>query len=146
MVHKFGWLLFLSVVLIFGVLKIFGWAFDPISINSNPNRSISTTGSNNTFTISTSRCASASYTINFSAALTLTTSNGRVTLDYSLDGGTTWTTIASVSQVFGVSVTITTNQDMVLHGVIPANALVRINRATANTVTITIGSEEEVLL
>lgn len=146
MIHKIGWILLLGIALGAGILKLFGWAYDPISINSNPGRSISTTGSNNTFTISSSRCSSASYTINFSASLTLATSNGRVTLDYSVDGGTTWITVASVSQVFGGSVTITTNQDLVLHGIIPANGLVRINRVTATTVTISIGSQEEVLI
>ena|ERR1700742_4222704 len=128
------------------LLGIRFWAYDPKSINASPGRSISTTGSNNTFTISTSRWAEVSYTINFSATLTLGTSNGRVNLDYSLDGGTTWTTIASVSQVFGLSITITTNQNMVLAGIIPPNALVRINQANATTVTITTGSEQEGLI
>src|ERR1700749_1192042 len=111
MIHKIGWILFVGVLLGAGLAKWFGWAYDPVSVNSSPGRTLSTTGSNNTFTINTGRFASVAYTVNFSAALTLGTSNGRVTLDYSLDGGTTWITVSSASQVFGISVTITTNQN-----------------------------------
>lgn len=113
---------------------------------TTPTRSLSTTGSNNTYTISTTRNALATYIINFSAALTLTTSNGKVTLDYSLNGGSTWVTVASVSQVFGVSITITTNTDNVLSGMIPANALVRINRVTNTNVTIALSANQQEVL
>lgn len=112
-------------------------------MSTSPGRLISTTGSDNTFTINTQKCATVYYTVNFSAALVLTTSNGKVTLDISMDGGSTWTTIASVSQVFGASVTINTNQDMILTGMIPAGALVRINRTNNTNVTITLGAQEE---
>lgn len=117
------------------------------TINNAPNRVLSTTGSDNTFTINSTRDAEVHYTINFSAALTLTTSNGRVTLDYSINGGSSYVTIGSVSQVFAVSITITTNQDMELSGYIPANALVRINRTNNTNVTVTLPttSQEEVL-
>ena len=144
MLHKIGWLLFIGFFL--GVVTSSWFAYDPKSVNASPGRSLSTTGSNNTFVISTSRFAMASYTVNFSASLTLGTSNGKVELDYSLDGGTTWTTVASVSQVFGISITITTNQNLVLNGIIPPNALVRIYSITASSVTITLGNEEESLI
>ncbi len=110
-----------------------------------PSRSLSTTGTNNTFTISSTQDAIVSYTVNFSASLTLTTSNGQVDLDYSLDGGSTWISVASVSQVFGASITITTNQNQVLSGVIPANALVRINRSqnTNSTPTLSTTRQQE---
>lgn len=116
------------------------------SFSSAPGRSLSTTGSNNTFTISSTRDALVIYTINFAAALTLTTSNGVVSLDYSTDGGTNWTTLSRSSQTFGVSITITTSQDSVLHGVVPANALVRIYRSSNTNVTIALGAQQEVLL
>lgn len=122
------------------------FAYDPflkMTMNSSPGRSLSTTGTNNTFTISSARCSAVYYTINFSVALTLTTSNGKVTLDISTDGGSTWTTLSSVSQVFGTSITITTNQDMILSAMIPANALVRINRTNNSNVTVALGSQEE---
>lgn len=110
---------------------------------TTPGRTLSTTGSNNTFTISTTRTAIVSYTVNFSASLTLGTSNGSVDLDYSLDGGSTWINVASVSQVFGLSITITTNQSMVLMGVIPINALVRINRSNNSSVTISLTARQQ---
>jgi hypothetical protein len=122
------------------------FAYDPtlnMSVNNAPGRSISTTGSNNTFTISTKKCAYVVYVINFSAALTLATSNGKVTLDYSTDAGSNWFTISSVSQVFGTSVTINTNQDLVLSGMVPPNALIRINRTSNVSVTITAGAQQE---
>lgn len=116
-------------------------------INANPGRSLSTTGSNNTFTISSTRDSYATYTVNFSAALTLTTSNGQVDLDYSTNGGSSWIPVSSVSQVFGTSITITTNQNLVLSGWIPANALVRINRSQNTNVTISLVSlkQQEIL-
>ncbi len=122
------------------------FAYDPsvkMTMNNAPGRSLSTTGSNNTFTINTNKCTAVAYTVNFSAALTLGTSNGRVQLDISLDNGSNWLTISSVSQVFGVSVTITTNQDLVLAGMVPANALVRIYRVNNSGVTVTLGSQQE---
>lgn len=110
---------------------------------STPSRSLSTTGSNNTFTIS-ARESFVSYSINFSAALTLTTSNGQVDLDYSTNGGSNWVNVSSVSQAFGVSITITTNQTLTLCGKIPAGALVRINRVQNTNVTTTIVRQQEV--
>lgn len=114
------------------------------SIDNSPGRYISTTGSNNTFTISASYNARVYYTLNFAAALTLATSNGAVSLDYSTNSGSTWTSVASVSQVFGASVTINTNQDMVLCGEIPANALVRIYQTANTRCTITLSKQQEV--
>ena len=135
-----------AVILGAGLLFKSWFAYDPsvrMTMNNSPGRTLSTTGSNNTFTISTTKCTAVAYTVNFSAALTLGTSNGRVQLDVSLDGGSNWLTLSSVSQVFGVSVTITTNQDLVLAGMVPANALVRIYRINNAGVTVTLGSQQE---
>lgn len=128
-----------------GIISNSSPAVSPTS--SNPSRAISTTGTNNTYTISTTRPSFAVYTVNFSAALTLTTSSGKVSLDYSLDGGSTWNIGPSVSQVFSLALTINFNQDQVLSRMIPANALVRINRITNTNVTIALSAnQEEVLL
>lgn len=136
------------IIFVIAIGSILTWffAYDPyvrVSINNSPARSLSTTGSDNTYTVSTTKTAVVAYTINFSVSLTLSTSNGKVTLDYSTNGGSTWTTISSVSQVFGTSISITTNQDLILYGIIPANALVRINRVSNTSVTITEGAQQE---
>lgn len=107
------------------------------SFNSAPARALSTTGSNNTYTISATKNARVHYTVNFAFALTLTTSNGYVQLDYSTDGGSNWITCGSVSSVYSLSVTLTGNTDSELVGEIPANALVRLYRINATNVTIT---------
>lgn len=113
---------------------------------STPSRSLSTTGSNNTFTISASKGAFAYYSINFSVALIAAVSSGIVDLDYSTDGGSNWTTIARASQAFGVAVSITTNQDQMVGGFIPSNALVRINRVANTNCTITITKQSEAIM
>lgn len=111
--------------------------------NTAPARVLSTTGSNNTFTISASKNARVHYTINFAFALTLTTSNGYVQLDYSTDGGSTWITCGSVSSVYSLSVTLTGNTDAELSGEIPANALVRLYRINNTNVTITASTSKQ---
>ena len=113
------------------------------SFNTSPGRVLSTTGSNNTFTISATKNARVTYTVNFSIALVVAASNGVVTLDYSTDGGSNWTTIASASQQYSVAVTLTTNNDQVLSGEIPANALVRIYRSTATNCTVALSTSKQ---
>lgn len=113
---------------------------------STPTRSLSTTGSNNTFTISASRGSMAFYSVNFSVALLAALSSGIVDLDYSTDGGSNWTTISRGSQAYGVAITITTNQDQMVGGFIPANALVRINRVANTNCTITITKQSEAIM
>lgn len=107
------------------------------TFNASPSRSLSTTGSNNTFTISSTKNARVKYTINFAFALTLSTSNGYVELDYSTDAGSTWNIVSSVSSVYSLSVTLSGNSDNVLSGEIPSGALVRLYRINATNVTIT---------
>lgn len=111
--------------------------------NSSPARALSTTGTNNTFVINATNDNRVSYTINFSVALVSVSSNGFVGLDYSIDGGSNWITVSSVSQVYGASI-LTTNGDIILSGEIPANARVRIYRSTATNCTITIGRQQEI--
>lgn len=112
------------------------------AFNTNPGRTLSTTGSNNTFTISTTQRARVNYTINFSVALISVSSNGLVSLDYSLDAGSSWIPVSSVSQVYGVSI-LTTSSNNNLSGEIPANALVRIYRSANTNVTVTISSAQQ---
>ena len=116
------------------------------SFNPSPGRSLSTNGSNNTFTISTTRNARVTYTVNFSYSLTLTTSNGFVSLDYSTDGGSDWIPVASVSNAYTLAVTLSGNTDNVLSGEIPANALVRIYRSANTNVTVTLKSTQQEVL
>lgn len=119
------------------------------TFNPTPGRVLSTTGSNNTFTISTTRNARVTYTVNIGVALTLLpplTSNAVISLDYSLDNGSTWITVCRATQSYGVAVTLTTASDYVLSGDIPANALVRIYRSatTGATVSIISNAQQEV--
>lgn len=113
------------------------------TFNNVPGRALSTTGTNNTFVISSTNDSRVNYTIDFSVALIAALSNGVVTLDYSMDG-TNWTTISSVSQVFGVAVSITTSGNTNLSGEIPANARVRINRTNNTNCTVTLVRQQEV--
>lgn len=115
-----------------------------VTFNSSPGRSLSTTGSNNTFTISATKNARVNYTINFAVALALVTSNGVVSLDYSTNGGSSWTSVSSVSNAYTVALTLTGNWDNNLSGEIPAGALVRIYRSSASNVTITLTKQQEV--
>lgn len=113
---------------------------------STPARVLSTTGANNTFTISASRASYASYSINIAYALTLTTSNGQVDLDYSTNGGSSWVNVSSISNAITLAITLSGNSSAVLSGWIPANALVRINRVANTNTTITISRQQEVTL
>lgn len=114
------------------------------TFNSNPARALSTTGTNNTFVISSTNDTRVNYTINFSVSLVLTTSNGVVSLDYSIDGGANWISVSSVSQAYLVSITLTTNGDTNLSGEIPAGARVRIYRSTATNCTVALTKQQEV--
>lgn len=114
------------------------------AFNAAPGRSLSTTGSNNTFTISSTNNARVYYTVNFSIALIAAASNGFVALDYSTNAGSTWVNAADVSQVYSVAVSLTNNVDNVLSGEIPAGALVRIYRSSNTNTTISLGRQEEV--
>lgn len=104
-----------------------------------PSRSLSTTGSNNTFTVSSTKASRVYYTINFSISTVLSGGNGQVDLDYSLDGGSNWVNVSSVSLVFNG--TISTN--MVLSGEIPPNALVRLNRSQNTNVTVSLTTRQQ---
>jgi len=110
-------------------------------------RSLSTTGTNNTFVINATKDARVNYTIQFSVNLTLTpplTSNAVVQLDYSIDNGSTWVPVSDVSQQYGVAVTLQNTTRNNLSGEIPAGARVRIYNSTNSNTTTTIVRQQEV--
>lgn len=114
------------------------------TFNSSPGRTLSTTGTNNTFVISSTNDSRVYYTVNFSIALALITSNGVVSLDYSTDGGSTWITASDVTNAYTVAVTLAGNWDNILCGEIPAGARVRIYASTVSNCTITIKKQQEI--
>lgn len=113
---------------------------------NTPSRSLSTNGSNNTFTISATKNARVTYSVNFSIALLVALSNGVVSLDYSTNGGSSWTTVCTASQQYSVAVSLTMNGDQVLSGDIPAGALVRLYRSANTNCTITLRSYQQEVL
>lgn len=106
----------------------------------HPTRSLSTTGTNNTFTPSSTLDSFVSYTVNFAYSISalLGGCNGEVDLDYSTNGGTTWVPVNSVSNVIGLSITLSGNNNMVLSGLIPAGALVRLYQTSTTNSTASI--------
>jgi hypothetical protein len=110
---------------------------------NTPTRVLSTTGSNNTFTISATKGARVNYTINFSVSLLLSNSNGQVDLDYSTDGGSNWINVSSISLVYGGSISVTSNENKILSGEIPPNALARLNRSQNTNTTITLTARQQ---
>lgn len=113
---------------------------------STPARTLSTTGANNTFTVSATRPCFVSYSINIAYALVLTTSAGLVDLDYSINGGSSWVPVASVSNAISIAITLSGNSSAIVCGWVPANALVRINRVTNTNTTIIITRQQETIL
>lgn len=104
-----------------------------------PSRSLSNAaGSTNQFTISTTKVAWASYSVNVSwNVLALVATSGQAFLEYSTDGGTNWVIANQCGRSSTLSVATTGSDDLNVCGFIPANALVRIRPATTNaTVTL----------
>lgn len=106
---------------------------------------------NSNYTISSTQMATVYYTVNLSVTnpLLLGTSTATAFLEYSTNGGSTWTTANQVNNSSGValtvSVAITTGNNIVLTGVIPANALTRIRTTTSGTSSVTYVTGQEVL-
>lgn len=108
------------------------------TIYSNVSRPIN----NTTFTISNTKQSTVVYTISISCTSTLLNSaSGKVVLQYSTDGGSTWVTVDEISNT--VSGVASTNiQIGSLNGSIPANASVRMVTTSSNsTVTYVRGQE-----
>lgn len=106
---------------------------------------------NSNYTISTTQMATVNYSINITVTnpLLIGTSTGTAFLEYSTNGGSTWTTISQISNSSGVGITVTlaltTGGSMILSGTIPANALTRIRTTTSGTASVTYITGQETL-
>lgn len=108
------------------------------AINVSITRPINST----TFTVSTTRTAIVFYNISISCTASIGgASAGSVTLQYSLNGGTTWIPENAIANSQTVTLAITLNsvsvQSMVLCGIIPPGALVRLVSASSGTTVMT---------
>lgn len=115
------------------------------TLNTAPSRT-----ANSNFTPSTTKPTYVYYTVAVSVTnpLLAGTSTANAFLEYSTNGGYSWTTIGQASNSSGVALSVTvaiTNiQTVQLVGVIPANALVRIRTTTTGTGSVTMGTQLEV--
>lgn len=111
------------------------------TINNGTGRSLNSA----MFKISAIKNSRVSYTIKmaFNATLVLT-STSIVTLQYTLDGGTTWISVSRVSTVINAGLLESGYNESVLHGDIPANAQVQI-LSTATNATNSISLSHEVI-
>lgn len=114
------------------------------TIYPNVTRPINST----TFTVSATRWAFVAYNISISCTATIgSTASGSVALQYSTNAGSTWTTESTVSNSNTVTLAIVLNsvntQGVVLSGIIPANALVRMVSTVTGTTTITYSPSTE---
>lgn len=116
-----------------------------VTINSGVTRPVNST----TYTVSTTNNARVYYTIDISCTATIgSASSGDVLLQYSTNGGTTWTSVGETKNSNTVTLAIVLNSITAQRGVIaaeiPANALCRMVSTTAGTTTITYISGQEV--
>lgn len=101
---------------------------------------------NANFTISTTQDADVIYTVRIAYNVTaLLGSTGAISLQYSTNSGTTWTTLATISNNINLGVVLSGYNDFILAGRVPANALVRLNSTTTNA-TNTYQTGQETLL
>lgn len=116
----------------------------PPTINSGVTRPINST----TYTISTTKDAEVSYNISISCTATIGGSgSGSVALQYSTNGGSTYTTAATISNSNTITLAIVLNsvqiQQVTLTGFIPANALVKMVPTVVGTTSITYVTGQE---
>lgn len=111
------------------------------TFNTNPVRAVNTN-----FTVSTTRYSFVSYplTCTVTNPLLVGSSTADIFLEYSTNGGTSWTSIGrngnSSAVGLTVSLQLTNGQTGNVFGFIPANALVRIRTVTSGTATVAIGA------
>jgi len=95
--------------------------------NNNVARSLNTN-----YTISTTRDASVSYSINVSwTVAALLSGNATAFLEYSINSGSSWITVNQTGKTLAL-LTFAAADDLNLSGNIPANALVRIRTTSSN--------------
>lgn len=114
------------------------------TINSGVTRPINST----TFTPSTTKQSFLSYNITISCTATIgSASTGSVALQYSTNGGSTWTTVGTVSNSNTVSLAVILNSvqasGVQLSGFVPANSLCRMVSTTSGTTVLTYISGQE---
>lgn len=117
-----------------------------LSSITSPSRSLNTN-----FTVSTDRPAFVAYNVKLEVTnpLLAGSASATATLQYSTNGGTSWTTVNAASAVatvgLTVSVAILNAHEHVVTGFVPAGALVRITSSTAGVGTVTLLRGQEVL-
>lgn len=118
-----------------------------ITINSSPSRVFNNNVSrtlNTAYTISSTRDARASYSVNVAWTIqALLSGSSSAFLEYSTDSGTTWITVNQVSKNIGL-LTFAGNDDLNLVGEIPAGASTRI-RTTSTNMAVSYVRGQEVL-
>jgi len=116
-------------------------------VNNNVSRSL-----NSNYTISSTRDCTVTYSVALSVTnpLLAGSSTANAFLEYSTDGGTTWTTVSHVSNQSSVALTVTVAitlpNTFVLSGYVPANALTRIRSTTTGTASVTYTRGQEIYL
>jgi hypothetical protein len=101
-----------------------------------------------TFTVSSTKQAFVNYNVTISCTATIgSASTGSVALQYSVDAGSNWITVGTVSNSNTVTLAIVLNSVQVsgyqLSGYIPTNALVRMNSSSSGTTVISYVTGQE---
>jgi len=104
---------------------------------------------NSNFTVSTTKQSEVKYSVSLSVTnpLLAGSSTASAFLEYSLNAGSTWTTVAEATNIssvaLAVAVAITNVSTQQLTGYIPANALARIRTTTAGTGSVTLTNRQQ---
>lgn len=110
-----------------------------------PVLSTSTRSLNTNFTISSLKSARVNYSIRIEYTATVFSGcSGLVTLQYSLDSGSSRIDISTVSVNLNSGTNISGYNDYVLSGYIPINALVRLNSSETNTTNSILTKQQEI--
>lgn len=108
------------------------------TVNSAVTRPINST----TFTVSSTRQAFVTYNVTISCTATIgSASTGSIALQYSINAGSTWITVGTVSNSNTVTLAVVLNSVQIsggqVSGYVPANALVRLVPTTSGTTALT---------
>jgi hypothetical protein len=109
-----------------------------------PSLSVPTRSLNTNFTISSTKRARVNYSVRIDYISTLYVGSiGSIILQYSMDAGSTWIDVSTVSNSINYGTAITGYNDYVLHGEIPINALVRLLSNESNTTNTILTKQQE---